>query len=262
MVKISTWNVNSIRARLDLFLLWLKEEKPDAVCLQEIKCKNEAFPFESIEDLGYNIAINGQKTYNGVAILSKYPLTDVVTTFPNNPLEQEARYIEALLNFPSHVIRLASVYVPNGGSIDSDKYQNKLNFLDQLTIYYKALLQQEEELVVAGDFNIALTPLDIYNPLEESILFSAEQRGKLRNFIASGLVDSYRIHNPLNEAYTWWDYRANAFIRNNGARIDYIFCSLEAAQLSDDCFLSKKWRSEKATSDHIPLSAIFQEKII
>jgi exodeoxyribonuclease-3 len=259
-IKISTWNVNSINARLEHLLNWLKEEKPDIALLQELKCLTEAFPYQQIEDLGYNIAAHGQKSYNGVAILSKFPLSDISTDFPDNPINQEARYIEGLVNFPQSAIRVASVYVPNGQSLDSDKYQNKLKFLQALKSYYQTLISFEEPTIIGGDFNIALTNADIYDPeiMKDSILFSPEERQYLRNFISTGLTDIYRILNHTEEGYTWWDYRANSFMRNHGARIDYIFCSAEAAHLSKECFISKEWRSKPTPSDHIPLSAIFR----
>ncbi len=256
-MKISTWNVNSVRARLVTLLEWLNDEKPDVVLLQELKCQTEAFPSEEIEDLGYNIVIHGQKTYNGVAILSKFPLSDVVTNFPGNPVSLEARYIEALVNLSSGAIRVASVYVPNGQSIDSPMYQVKLDFLKALTDYYHEF--SDEKIVIGGDFNIALTDIDVYDPisLKESILFSIKERQELRKFIAAGFIDTYRIAKQ-DEAFTWWDYRANSFKRNCGMRIDYIFCNLEAASTYIDCFVSTKWREKEKASDHTPVSAIFK----
>ena len=258
-MKIATWNVNSINARLEHLLSWLREEKPDIVLLQELKCLTEAFPYEAIEELGYNLAVHGQKTYTGVAILAKPPLTDIITNFPNNPVSSEARYIEALVNLPNLAIRVASVYVPNGQSLSSEKYPIKLEFLQALNLYYKSLLTREEIIVIGGDFNIALTNADAYDPdgLNESILFSLKERQELRKFIGIGMVDSYRNLNPTAQDYTWWDYRANSFNRNHGLRIDYIFCSPEAAQINSKCFVSKQWRNKEKPSDHIPVSAIF-----
>ena len=262
MIKISTWNVNSVNARLEHLLNWLEQEKPDIALLQELKCVSEAFPSVAIEDLGYNLAIHGQKTYNGVAILSKFPLSDIVTIFPNNPVPDEARYIEAWVNLPTCAIMVASVYVPNGKSLSSEKYELKLEFLEQLGKYYQKLLAQSEMIVIGGDFNIALTELDVYDPvaLNEDILFSLREKQQLRKFLSSGLTDSYRMLNPeaSQNCYTWWDYRARAFSNNYGIRIDYIFCSPEAAQVNVECFTSKLWRAKEKASDHIPLSAIFE----
>ncbi len=260
-MKIATWNVNSVNARLEHLLAWLEEEAPDVVLLQELKCITEAFPYEKIEDLGYNITVHGQKTYNGVAILSKLPLSDIVTSFPNNPIANEARYIEALVNLPGSAVRVASVYVPNGQDIGAEKYEVKLEFLDALGNYYQSLLALEEITVIGGDFNIALTDLDAYEPsaLSNSILFSLRERQALRKFIANGLTDAYRIANPTEEGYTWWDYRANSFNRNHGLRIDYLFLSPEAAQINTACFTAKKWRAKEKASDHIPVIVTLKE---
>lgn len=258
-MKIVSWNVNSINARLEHLLAWLIVEKPDVVLLQELKCLKEAFPFEQIEDLGYNVAIMGQKTYNGVAILSKMPLSDVIVSFPNNPVAEESRYIEALVNLPEGAVRVASVYVPNGQSLSSEKYQIKLEFLEALGNYYSSLLSLEEAIVIGGDFNVALADIDVYDPqaLDNSILVSLKERQALRKFISNGMIDSYRMLNPVEEGYTWWDYRANSFNKNNGLRIDYIFCSPEAAQMNINCLVFKDLRAKEKASDHVPIMAEF-----
>lgn len=260
MIKISTWNVNSVKARINHILNWLEEEKPDIVLLQELKCTTDSFPYEEIEDLGYNVAVNGQKSYNGVAILSKFPLTDIVTNFPNNPIEDEARYIEAWVNFPTCAVMVSSVYVPNGQSIDSAKYPIKLEFLKNLTEYYKSLVNKSEAIVVGGDFNISLTEKDVYNSslLDEGILFSTKEKQQLRKFLSIGLIDLYRMIHPESseESYTWWDYRSGSYNKNHGMRIDYLFASPEAAQLVSECILSKHWREKEKASDHIPVSTI------
>ena len=255
-MKISTWNVNSVKARFITIIEWIKEENPDIILLQELKCVTEAFPAQEIEDLGYNIAVHGQKTYNGVAILSKFPLSDIVTNFIDNPVPHEARYIEALVNFSNSALRVASVYVPNGQSLESDKYPLKLKFLESLGKYYQSF--KEEALLIGGDFNVSLTDIDVYDPvtLNESILFSIKERQELRRFMSSGLVDLYRA-SKFDEGYTWWDYRANSFARNNGMRIDYLFANPEAAQNCIDCFVSKDLRGKEKASDHVPLTAVF-----
>lgn len=255
-MKISTWNINSVKARLEILLTWLKEENPDVVLLQELKCQEEAFPFQYIEDLGYNIALKGQKTYNGVAILSKYPLSDIVTELPNNPTPQEARYIEAVVNLKGYAIRVASVYVPHGQEILSEKYNIKVKFLSALTNYYKNILQLEENILIGGDFNVALNDIDVYNAshLENSICFSLEERQLLRKFLSLGLNDSFRSLNQHEEGFTWWDYRANAFNKNHGMRIDYIFCSTELMQNTDECSVAKYVRKMEKTSDHAPVN--------
>jgi exodeoxyribonuclease-3 len=258
-LKIVSWNVNSINARLEHLLAFLLDENPDVVLLQELKCLKDAFPFEQIEDMGYNVAVNGQKTYNGVAILSKMPLSDIVTNFPKNPVMDEARYIEALVNLQDGAIRVASVYVPNGQSLDSEKYQVKLEFLDALSDYYSSLLSLEEVIVVGGDFNVAIADIDVYDPitLNNSILVSLKERQALRKFISNGMIDAFRMINSLEEGYTWWDYRANSFNKNDGLRIDYIFCSPEAAQTIKNCLVLKDLRAKDKASDHAPVMAEF-----
>ena len=259
-MKISSWNINSVNARLEHLLSWLKEENPDIALLQELKCVEEAFPHEPIEDLGYNIAINGQKTYNGVAILSKYPLSDIIRTFPNNPISNEARYIEAMVNIGSSAFKIASVYVPNGQDLTSTKYKIKLEFLSALESYYKSLLIPEEKIIIAGDFNVALSEIDVYYSLpNDSICFSLDEKKSLRKLTSIGLHDCFRILNPTESGYTWWDYRANSFNKNNGMRIDYIFCSSDAMQNVTQCFAAKYLRGLTKASDHIPVSIIFNQ---
>lgn len=259
-MKISSWNINSVNARLEHLLAWLKEEKPDVALLQELKCIEEAFPREAIEDLGYNIAINGQKTYNGVAILSKYPLNDITKTFSNNPTSDEARYIEAIVNVDSYAFRVASVYVPNGQILTSTKYKIKLKFLSALEDYYKSLLIPEEKIIIAGDFNVALSEIDAYDSLtNDSICFSLNERKSLRKFMSIGLYDCFRILNPDDPGHTWWDYRNNSFNKNYGMRIDYIFCSSDAIQNVNKCSTSKYLRGLTKASDHIPVNIILNE---
>ncbi len=255
-MKIVTWNVNSIKARIEHLLEWLIAEKPDVALLQELKCKSDHFPYELIEDLGYNIAVHGQKTYNGVAILSKKPLSDVNTNFPDNPLPEEARYIEAFVNCSNYGFKVASVYVPNGQDLSSKKYEQKLAFLHALAQYLGQPLKIERSLIVGGDFNVAFTEMDVYNchELEESICFSLSERQALRKLLSVGLVDPFRLINPQEEGFTWWDYRGNAFIRGHGMRIDYIFCSPEMAEKSQKCYISKHLRAKNRPSDHVPLT--------
>lgn len=260
-MKIATWNLNSVKARLEILLNWLKDEQPDVVLLQELKCQTEAFPFQYIEDLGYNIAVQGQKTYNGVAILSKYPLSDIIVNFPDNPIPNEARYIEAIVNLRHSALRVASVYVPNGQEVFTDKYNVKIKFLTALSDYYKFLRDVEENLLIGGDFNIALNDIDVYNAsrLENSICFSLEERQVLRKFLSIGLNDCFRSLNIKEEGFTWWDYRANAFNKNHGMRIDYIFCSAKLMQNIERCFVSKSLREVEKASDHIPVSIILND---
>lgn len=251
-MKIVTWNINSIRARLPLFLEFLREERPDIVLLQETKCQNEAFPSEEIEVLGYNIALNGQKTYNGVAILSKYPLSDIKLKFPGDPVSDEARYIEAIVSLSGKAIRIASVYVTNGQAVSSPKYHLKLSFLSAFAQYCQSF--EDEMTVIGGDFNVALTDIDVYDPvsLDGEILFSEKERQALRKVIATNMIDAYRI-NMADPGFTWWDYRGFALRKDHGMRIDYLFCSPEAIQMSTECYVGKEWREKEKSSDHAPV---------
>lgn len=255
-MKVATWNVNSIRARLNNFLDWLKEEQPDIVLIQELKCITEAFPFEEIEDLGYNVAVAGQKTYNGVGVISKFPLTDINSDLLDNPIPEEARFIEAIINFSGKVIRIASVYVPNGQAIDSPKYENKLKFFEALIKYYKNI--RDEQIIIGGDFNVAMQDKDIYDPEEfkEQVLFSLRERQAMRKLISCGFIDCYRVFKQ-DPGYSWWDYRGNSFRQNHGARIDYLLSNIDASIYIKDCFVSKDTREKDKASDHAPVSLIY-----
>jgi exodeoxyribonuclease-3 len=251
MLKIATWNTNSVRTRLPNLLSWLTETEPDIVLLQETKAMNDQFPQEEIENLHYNIALHGQKTYNGVAILSKFPLEDVTCGIPGFEDEQ-ARYIEAVV----HGTRVASIYVPNGMAVGSEKYIYKLNFLDQLYRHVKTLLTYDEKLVLGGDFNIAPQDQDVYDPQEwhEQILCSTPEREKLRALLYLGLTDALRARHPEENAlYTWWDYRAGSWQNNFGLRIDHFLLSPQAADHLKEAYVEKEIRGMDKTSDHAPV---------
>ncbi len=259
-MKISTWNINSIRARLPILLDWLKSEAPDVVLLQELKCQKENFPLEEIEELGYNIALSCQKSYNGVAIFSKFPISDINLNFLNNPLPLEARFIEAIITIKEKAVRVASVYIPNGQELNSLKFESKISFVSSLAEHYYNLVKEEENLIIGGDFNIALNPQDVYdsNMLEDSLLFSLTERKELRKFVSSHFFDCYRELNPYDEGFTWWDYRANSFKRNLGLRIDYLFCTVHLLEKLKECYSFKNLRDMEKASDHIPVTAIFK----
>ncbi len=251
MIKIATWNINSIRVRLPLLLTWLKETQPDIVLLQETKTTDDQFPKEDIENLNYNIALNGQKTYNGVALLSKYPIEDITSGIPGFEDEQ-ARYIEAVIKG----LRVASIYVPNGSEVGSDKYAYKLRFLQALYAHTKTLLTYDEALILGGDYNIAPTDLDVYDPQEwhEKILCSTPEREGLRSLLHLGLTDSLReTHRDEKDLYTWWDYRAGAWQNNFGLRIDHLLLSPQAADLLKNTSVDKPIRSVEKASDHAPV---------
>src|SRR5579885_1731492 len=230
-LKIATWNVNSVRTRLPQLLDWLRQDKPDIALLQELKCTDDAFPSLEVEELGYNTAVFGEKTYNGVAILSRFPLEDVQKGLPGNDGDAQARYIEAVASLPKGAVRVASVYVPNGQEVGSDKFAHKLRFLDRLRAHAQALLRFEELLVIGGDYNIAPFAIDVHDPKiwEPSVLFHPEARRHLRALLNQGFYDAFRLANPGRVEYSWWDYRANALASNDGLRIDHLLLSPQAA---------------------------------
>ncbi len=245
---IASWNVNSIRARLDTVLNWLRSKNPDILLLQETKVQTQDFPKEPFEDLGYNLALFGQKTYNGVAILSKSPLEDVRLGLTEDP---EARYIEAF----THNIRVASVYVPNGQAKDSPKFPYKLNFFNALQTHLKTLLSYDEILVLGGDFNVAPTDLDVHDPAlwHEEILCTSEERQAFQSLLHLGVSDALRCLHPREAFYTWWDYRGNSFRRNNGLRIDHFLVSSQALDLLEKTGVDTQERGLEKASDHAPV---------
>lgn len=282
-VKIATFNVNSVKARLLGVLAWLKNSQPDIVLLQEIKCLEKDFPFEAFFDAGYNAVVSGQKTYNGVAILSKFKMEDVVKTLPklsSNQVSQnftqkpdlfsgeealdQARYIEAVIPLHGQAIRVASIYVPNGGGEiapdqtleSSEKFLYKLEFFDRLNSHIKELLTYEEIAVFGGDYNIAAEKIDVYDPknLEGTVCFHPLEQQKFRALLNIGLTDSYRALNQQNQAFTWWDYRGNAWQYNKGLRIDYLLTSaLATDKISSATIEDNGVRDQEKASDHCPV---------
>ena len=259
-MKIATWNVNSVKARLPNLLTWLRQATPDVVLLQETKCVDDAFPRMEIEDLGYNLAVHGQKTYNGVAILSKGPLDDIRAGLPEGDGDDHARYIEAVASFGDLVIRVASIYLPNGNPVGgapfSDKYTYKLAWMDRLRHHAEALLKLEEATVFGGDYNVIPTAADVYAPdaWREDALFRIESREKFRALVNLGLTDAFRaLHPDQAKAYTFWDYQAGAWQRDNGLRIDHLLLSPQAADLLTACDIDKTPRGWEKASDHTPI---------
>lgn len=283
MITIATWNVNSVKARFAHLHEWLKTDSPDIVLLQELKCVDEAFPRMEIEDLGYNIATHGQKTYNGVAILSKFPLDDITRGLPGDDSDVQARYIEAVVSIPCHpersgaepkdllkqkdpsatlgmthqTLRIASVYVVNGQSVPSEKFDYKLRFLDRFHEHMKTLLGYGEMLVIGGDYNIAPTDADVHNPKEweGSVLTHDEVRARWRKTINAGMADAQALMN--DHSYSWWDYRTRAFERDDGLRIDHLLLSMQAAEKLAGCSVKKELRALEKASDHAPVVATF-----
>lgn len=265
-IKIASFNVNSVKARLPRLLEWLEKSNPDVVLLQELKCVEEAFPFGALFDAGYNAAVYGQKTYNGVAILSKFKIEDVVKGLPchGEEVDEQARYIEAVISTKNLAIRVASIYVPNGGGDllpnetleNSRKFLYKLNFYDRLKSHLAKVATYDEIQIFGGDFNVAAEAIDVYDPksFEGQILFHPLERQKFRSLLNLGLIDSYRACNQSHQAFSWWDYRGGGWQHNKGARIDYLLASpLAADKISSASIEDKGVRDQEKASDHCPV---------
>ena len=253
-MRIATWNVNSVNARLPLVLNWFETEKPDVVCLQEIKCVDEKFPTEAFERLGYNVAVHGQKTYNGVALLSKTPLEDVRKGLPGEDTDDHARYIEAVVSGPTPV-RVAGIYLPNGNPVGTDKFPYKLRWMQRLNRHARDLLALEEPLALCGDYNVIPEPEDADKPegwLGDA-LFQPETRGAWRALKYLGLTDAYMQADGAPGGYTFWDYQAGAWRRNHGIRIDHVLLSPQAADRLLGFTIHKDVRGLEKSSDHVPV---------
>ncbi|MCA6227993.1 exodeoxyribonuclease III [Phenylobacterium sp.] len=253
-MRIATWNVNSINARLETVLRWFEAERPDVACLQEIKCIDEKFPAEAFERLGYNVAVHGQKTYNGVALLSRTPLEDVTRGLPGDPSDEQARYIEAVVSGP-RPMRVASIYLPNGNPLGSEKFDYKLAWMARLQRHAANLLRLEEPLALMGDYNVIPGPLDAANPGEWTgdALFQPESRAALRALLWLGLSDAWAEAGEGPGGYTFWDYQAGAWPKNNGIRIDHGLLSPQAADRLSACRIDRAPRGWEKPSDHTPL---------
>lgn len=254
-LKIATWNVNSLRVRLGHILTWLEANQPDVLALQETKVIDDLFPCEELQKAGYHIVYSGQKTYNGVAILSKEPLTDVIKDIPGFNNEDRRILAGTLGN-----VRIWNVYVPNGEHITSQKYQYKLSWLTQLNHFLETELRTHEHLMIMGDFNIAPEPRDVHDPVmwEGQVLYSEPEKVMLQNMIKLGLKDCFRLYEQPEKSFTWWDYRLNAFKRNMGLRIDHILASPALAEICERCFIDKTPRSWERPSDHVPVIVEFR----
>ncbi|MDQ8039238.1 MAG: exodeoxyribonuclease III [Rickettsiella sp.] len=256
LFKIATWNVNSIRIRLSHVLEWLAVQKPDVLALQETKVEDKDFPKQALQDAGYNhVFFNGQKTYNGVALVSRTPMHNFITVLPDFDDIQRRFLIASIGPF-----RVVNIYVPNGGSVDSDKYSYKLHWLDKLHTYLRQELLQHPRLIVLGDFNIAPEDKDVHDPSawEGHVLVSPPERQKLKEIMALGLKDSFRLFNEESGQYSWWDYRAGAYRRNHGLRIDHILSSTALTTTCINCEIDTKIRGWARPSDHVPVIASYQ----
>lgn len=252
-MQIASWNVNSLKVRLPQVIEWLQNTRCDILTLQELKLDNDNFPKAAFDEIGYHYVFNGQKTYNGVAIISKHPITDVVYDIPNYD-DIQKRVISATIND----IRVICVYIVNGENITSDKYQYKLTWLQQLENYIKANLAKYPKLALLGDFNIAPEDRDMYDPIawKDQVLCSVPERNAWSRLLALGLHDSFRIFNQEERQYTWWDYRNFAFRRKLGLRIDHILISDNLKQLAQDCIIDVNPRKNERPSDHTPIILI------
>jgi exodeoxyribonuclease-3 len=253
-MRIATWNVNSVNARLETVLAWLRREAPDVVALQEIKCVDEKFPAEAFESLGYNLAVHGQKTYNGVALISKFPLEDVRRGLPGDEEDLQARYIEAVVAAPRPV-RVGGLYLPNGNPVGGDKFAYKLAWMARLQRHAAALLRLEEPFVLAGDYNVIPEPEDCDDPAAwaADALFQPESRAAFRRLKWLGLIDAQESVGADPHAYTFWDYQAGAWQRNHGIRIDHALLSPQAADLLVSSAAHRDARAMDKPSDHVPL---------
>lgn len=249
-MKLATWNVNSLGVRLPQLLEWLARETPDVVCLQETKLEDSKFPEVEIRAAGYDAAHAGQKTYNGVAILSRVPLAEPAQGIPGYADPQQ-RVISASVG----ALRVVCAYVPNGQSVDSDKYRYKIDWLDALTTWLKSELARHEQLAVLGDFNIAPEERDVHDPKswEGQVLFSPPERLAFRRLLDLGLHDALRLLEQGERQFTWWDYRMNAFRRGMGLRIDHVLLSQELAARCRSARIDKDMRAAERPSDHAPV---------
>ena len=249
-MKIASWNVNSLRVRLPQVLKWLAMQNPDVLALQELKQVDAAFPVAAFTELGYQAVFSGQKTYNGVAVLAREDCTQVETTFPHFPDEQKR-----LLATTIGDIRLINIYVPNGQSVGSDKYEYKLLWLTHLYEYLQQALSQYPKVVVVGDFNIAPQDADVYEPLlwQDSVLCSPAERLALQKIFSLGFVDCFRLFSQPPQTFSWWDYRTFAFQGNRGLRIDLMLANSQMASSVDKCWVDIAPRAWLQPSDHAPV---------
>jgi exodeoxyribonuclease III len=260
-MRIATWNVNSIKAHLEQVTTWLRDEKPDVLCLQEIKCEDHAFPTQVFEDLGYASAVHGQKTYNGVAILSRLPLSDVTRGLPGDDTDEQSRFITALVNEGDFVVRVCGLYLPNGNPVPGPKYEYKLGWMARLNNYARMALDAEMPLVLAGDYNIIPAAADVRHPQNwlSDALYLPQSRAAFESIKHLGLTESFRALNPLAAGdYSFWDYQAGAWQKNNGIRIDHLLLSAQAADRLTATRIHKATRGHEKPSDHVPVEITLQ----
>lgn len=251
MTRIATWNVNSVKARLPHLLAWLETARPDIVCLQETKCVAGDFPALELKGHGYHAEVVGQRSYNGVALLSREPARDVLTALPGDPADEQARYVEATIGD----LRVASLYLPNGNPVETGKFGYKLAWMERLEAHACALLDSEVPFVLAGDYNVAPTDEDVYDPVawRGDALCRPESRARFRALLNRGLVDAFRVFHAEPHRYSFWDYQAGRWYRDEGLRIDHLLLSPQAADRLRAADIDKGPRGQERASDHTPV---------
>ena len=254
-MKIATFNINGIKARTQALLDWLAEAQPDVACLQEIKSVDEGFPREPFEALGYHVETHGMKAFNGVAILSKLPLEDVIRRLPGDDADEQARWIEATVIGPKRPVRICGLYLPNGNPAPGPKYDYKLAWMNRMLTRTRTLLADEQPLVLCGDYNIIPQAEDAARPQDwlTDALYLPQSREAYQRLLNLGLTDAIRAQNPAPGTYTYWDFQAGAWERNNGIRIDHLLLSPQAADLLQTSGIDKAVRGRDKPSDHVPV---------
>ena len=256
-MKIITWNVNSIRARIDNIKKYLKSSSPDIALFQEIKTEEQNYPFDELKKLGYTSYVNGQKSYNGVSILSKIKLQDINKILPGDKIKQ-SRLISAKIKIGNYEVEIINIYIPNGNPVDTEKYTYKLNWVDLFTNEIKKKLERKKQLIIAGDFNIIPDERDVYDPTKyaNDALFRLEIRKKYRTLINLGLHDAFRVFNKKVGYYTFWDYQKGSWQKNNGLRIDHVLVTNNLIDLIKKIEIKKTIRDQFKPSDHVPVECI------
>ena len=254
-MKLATFNINGIKARIEALPAWLAQAKPDVVCLQEIKSVDDAFPREVFEDMGYRVETHGQKSFNGVAILSRLPLEDVTRGLPGDETDEQARWIEATVIGEARAIRVCGLYLPNGNPAPGPKYDYKLAWMARMESRVKALLATEDPLAFCGDYNVIPEAQDAAKPEAwlNDALYLPDTRAAFRRIVNLGLTDAFRARDPRPGQYSFWDYQAGAWERNNGIRIDHLLLSPQCADLLVDAGIDKAVRGGEKPSDHVPV---------
>jgi exodeoxyribonuclease-3 len=254
-MKIASWNVNGIKARIDSVRTWLTSVAPDIVLLQETKCTDDAFPRLEFEGMGYNLAVHGQKGFNGVALFSKLPFDEVGPGLAGDAEDVQARYLEAVVSVPTGVLRIVNIYLPNGNPPGTDKFAYKLAWMTRLKDRVKGLLALEEPMLIGGDFNVIPAPEDVYAPEAwvGDALFRPETRAHFHAMVNLGLTDAFRACHDEPHRYTFWDYQAGAWQKNHGLRIDHILLSPQAVDRLVACEIDAAPRAWEKPSDHVPV---------